>query len=355
MKAAVCSVGAARFEPCHAGHLRSAILHRPPVCCSRGVPPPARRSSTPRADRRDFGRRQAPRAWGADEALGLVPALAPSEPQHEQQPHQGAGGQRERRLRLRQSTELGRVTPRTLVRLGLLLGRVFYGGKTQGPLRPLAAAAYGFKVLWTIVVTFSICGSGRAGFTFASMVPVEEESNGERRPLPPTDGAAPGDGLASTSGRHADAAGMLDVDDMVGAVTVHMIRLYGNMAQALPQHPPGATYALLANMAVDRGLRRRGIATAMMAAAEQMVLETFQPRPHKLLLLVYRDNAAAIKMYKALGWIECVGWVDPVWAEDAERGRMSQTRRLLFVKTLNEAPESMQLPVHVGGLSSMEQ
>eukprot|EP00955_Chlamydomonas_euryale_P048984 354143-Chlamydomonas_euryale.AAC.1 len=79
------------------------------------------------------------------------------------------------------------------------------------------------------------------------------------------------------------------------------------MAQALPQHPPGATYALLANMAVDRGLRRRGIATAMMAAAEQMVLETFQPRPHKLLLLVYRDNAAAIKMYKALGWIECVG------------------------------------------------
>jgi GNAT superfamily N-acetyltransferase len=67
------------------------------------------------------------------------------------------------------------------------------------------------------------------------------------------------------------------------------------MAAALGPHGtrPGASFALIANMAVRPEFRRRGLATAMLVAAEAQARDRFRgPRPTTLLLLVYRYFAA---------------------------------------------------------------
>jgi hypothetical protein len=78
-------------------------------------------------------------------------------------------------IRLQHLTDLP-VSPQLLLRIGGLLGDVFYTSEGDEPVpivRKFLAAVYGFKVLWTISVTFWLCGKDRAGFTLATVEPPE--------------------------------------------------------------------------------------------------------------------------------------------------------------------------------------
>ncbi len=124
------------------------------------------------------------------------------------------------------------------------------------------------------------------------------------------------------------------INHVAGVGTVQMIELNGKMAAAL-RAQPGTPFALVANFAVQPTLRGRGIGRTLLRACEQTVRERFVPLPRSMLLLVYRDNPVAIQLYKSHGFVECSEWIDPAWLEDAEKGRLGNSKRLLFVKDLN--------------------
>jgi hypothetical protein len=72
----------------------------------------------------------------------------------------------------------------------------------------------------------------------------------------------------------------------------------------------GTSYALVANMAVLPEWRGQGLARNLLAACEAVTLLRFRPRPAGLLLLVHRDNTAAISLYTSMGY-EQTEWMDP--------------------------------------------
>ena len=122
-------------------------------------------------------------------------------------------------------------------------------------------------------------------------------------------------------------------DLLAGMGTVHMVQLTGMMAKAM-QATPASCFALIANMAVQPGLRGRGIGRRLLNSCEQRARECFRPRPRALLLLVYRSNSSAAELYRSEGFQECESWMDPAWLEDAEKGRIGDERRMLFYKEL---------------------
>ena len=109
-----------------------------------------------------------------------------------------------------------------------------------------------------------------------------------------------------------------------------MVGLSGKMAEAMGSLP-GASYALIANMAVDRDRRRRGIGRTLLKRLIERARD-FSPRPAAVLLLAYKSNATAISLYQSEGFQECLGWVDPEWLAEAEKGQVGEERRLLFFK-----------------------
>lgn len=98
--------------------------------------------------------------------------------------------------------------------------------------------------------------------------------------------------------------------------------------------PPGAAAATVSNMAVAAAFRRRGLGRALLAACERAAAELYSPSASLLALSVYRQNEAAVQLYEGSGWQLDASWVDPRWAETAEKGRVGFGRRLLMLKRL---------------------
>lgn len=96
----------------------------------------------------------------------------------------------------------------------------------------------------------------------------------------------------------------------------------------------GAAAACISNMAVAEVHRRRGLGRRLLAACEQAAREAYAPPASLLGLAVYRSNEAAIALYAGSGFRTDDAWVDPRWAESAERGRVTFARRQLMLKRL---------------------
>lgn len=95
-----------------------------------------------------------------------------------------------------------------------------------------------------------------------------------------------------------------------------------DVAASLPGQPP--KYAYVSSMAVAPELRRRGVASALLVAAEQQALRWGQSW---LALHVYETNRTAVQLYQAYGMT--VVAQDPAW-----RGWVGAKVRILMVKRL---------------------
>ncbi|KAL6757086.1 acyl-CoA N-acyltransferase [Haematococcus lacustris] len=90
---------------------------------------------------------------------------------------------------------------------------------------------------------------------------------------------------------------------------------------------PGAfEYAYISSMAVAPAVRRRGLAQALLLAAQQQALLWSQ---HHLLLHVYDDNLPAVKLYLKHGFKQIAA--DPSW-----RRWMGARVRLLMYRDLGQ-------------------
>ncbi|PSC67978.1 lysine methyltransferase METTL21B [Micractinium conductrix] len=99
--------------------------------------------------------------------------------------------------------------------------------------------------------------------------------------------------------------------------------LTGVMADAAEQIKlePGQAAATISNMAVSARCRRRGLGRALLAACEAAAAQRLTPPASLLALAVYRSNEPAVALYESSGFELDPSWVDPRWAESAERGR----------------------------------
>ncbi|KAG2430765.1 hypothetical protein HYH02_013604 [Chlamydomonas schloesseri] len=108
--------------------------------------------------------------------------------------------------------------------------------------------------------------------------------------------------------------------------------------------PEGCEYALLTGLAVAPSQRRRGVASALLAVAEQearRVPSSGRRRPPALLaLLVSKLNMAGRRLYERNGYEEAEDWVDARWEQDAEKGRIGKPRRLLLFRRIARATAS---------------
>jgi GNAT superfamily N-acetyltransferase len=107
-----------------------------------------------------------------------------------------------------------------------------------------------------------------------------------------------------------------------------------------PGHPaqsPGVAAACISNMAVAEAHRRRGLGRRLLAACERASRDAYEPPASLLGLAVYRSNEPAIALYEGSGFRVDDSWVDPRWAESAERGRVTFGRRQLMLKQLDGA------------------
>ena len=95
---------------------------------------------------------------------------------------------------------------------------------------------------------------------------------------------------------------------------------------------PGQAAATISNMAVAERHRRRGLGRRLLAACEHAAQHLLAPPATLCALTVYRSNEAAIALYESSGYQIESSWVDPRWAESAERGRVAFGRRQLMVK-----------------------
>ncbi|PNW88877.1 hypothetical protein CHLRE_01g048800v5 [Chlamydomonas reinhardtii] len=111
--------------------------------------------------------------------------------------------------------------------------------------------------------------------------------------------------------------------------------------------PQGCEYALLTGLAVAPPQRRRGVASALLQAAEQEARRgPGQARrgpgparrrlPALLALLVSKLNAAGRRLYERNLYEEAEDWVDTRWELDAEKGRVGKPRRLLLFRRLTQ-------------------
>ena len=149
---------------------------------------------------------------------------------------------------------------------------------------------------------------------------------------------AQGDGAPEAPQQGSNASPDWDGDIIAGMGTVHMVQLSGKMAEAM-EAAPNTAFALVANVAVQPGLRGRGVGRALLNSCEQRARETFRPTPRALLLVAYRSNTSAMALYESVGFKDCTRWVDPAWLEDAEKGRLGNERRRLLYKEI-EVPQS---------------
>lgn len=96
---------------------------------------------------------------------------------------------------------------------------------------------------------------------------------------------------------------------------------------------PGAPFAMLTNMAVAPTARRRGVGHALMAAALRTVGLRLAGGPELALLLAYKHYEPAMRLYGAWGF-SATSWQDPLWLEDAQRGRLGRQRRIMLTRPL---------------------
>jgi ribosomal protein S18 acetylase RimI-like enzyme len=122
----------------------------------------------------------------------------------------------------------------------------------------------------------------------------------------PFSGATPSDSSSSSSSSPSQSLR----ESLVGAVEVSIMRDW--VLRSLPRQSgltlPLDEYAYISSMCVRTSQRRRGVAQALMAAAEAQARLWRQPH---LALHVYKDNVPAVELYRRCGMrviAEDPGW-----------------------------------------------
>lgn len=90
------------------------------------------------------------------------------------------------------------------------------------------------------------------------------------------------------------------------------------------------------NLAVDKKWKRKGIASSLVRACEQFVLDAHADScmERRLYLRVRKCNDAAIALYESLGYREMEPEEIQLSAEDVNRGSLEDGELILFVKDL---------------------
>ncbi|KAF8056439.1 hypothetical protein HT031_006296 [Scenedesmus sp. PABB004] len=119
----------------------------------------------------------------------------------------------------------------------------------------------------------------------------------------------------------------------VGVVNVTLMAASSTIAAAAGV-ARGTPFAMITNMAVAPPLRRRGVSHLLMRAAIRAALVELDASPQLALLLAYKYFEPAMRLYEAWGF-EQTEWEDPLWREDAEKGRTGRQRRVMLTKQLS--------------------
>lgn len=119
----------------------------------------------------------------------------------------------------------------------------------------------------------------------------------------------------------------------VGVVNVTLMQASDSIS-AVASCKPGTPFAMITNMAVTPAMRRRGIAHQLMQAAIRTSILQLDYSPAFALLLAYKHYEPAVRLYEQWGF-EATPWEDPLWMQDAEKGKMGRQRRIMMVKQLS--------------------
>ncbi|KAF6256301.1 hypothetical protein COO60DRAFT_1627213 [Scenedesmus sp. NREL 46B-D3] len=119
----------------------------------------------------------------------------------------------------------------------------------------------------------------------------------------------------------------------VGVVNVTLMQASESIS-AVASCKPGTPFAMITNMAVTQSMRRRGIAHQLMQAAIRTSILQLDYSPAFALLLAYKYYQPAIRLYEQWGF-EATSWEDPLWKQDAEKGKLGRQRRIMMVKQLS--------------------
>ncbi|KAI8477269.1 MAG: hypothetical protein J3K34DRAFT_490482 [Monoraphidium minutum] len=146
----------------------------------------------------------------------------------------------------------------------------------------------------------------------------------------------------------AAGGGRADECDAVGVCNV-TLRHAGDVVSAAAGCRVGTPFAMVTNMTVAPGWRRRGVARRLMSDAVDAAGGRLAGGPHFMALLCYKGYSPAYSLYASFGFAP-TAWMDPEWVEDAERGRVGKPRRLLMIKPLRPgmallAPPPKQRPL----------
>eukprot|EP00879_Flechtneria_rotunda_P015117 GHRR01015797.1.p1 GENE.GHRR01015797.1~~GHRR01015797.1.p1 ORF type:complete len:206 (+),score=68.38 GHRR01015797.1:350-967(+) len=124
-----------------------------------------------------------------------------------------------------------------------------------------------------------------------------------------------------------------DERPLVGCVNVTIIQASSSISAAASCEP-GTPFALVTNLAVVPKLRQQGIAHQLMQAAIRAAVLELDYSPSFALLLAYKYYEPAVRLYESWGF-EATDWADPLWVEDAEKGKVGKERRIMMVKQLS--------------------
>eukprot|EP00198_Chlamydomonas_reinhardtii_P007177 XP_001696513.1 predicted protein [Chlamydomonas reinhardtii] len=151
---------------------------------------------------------------------------------------------------------------------------------------------------------------------FQLLVALEQEP--EQEPSGSSSSSSSNNGDGSSNGNSSSSSSSAKV---VGVVEVSLMEERG----VLGCLPPGTReYAYVSSMCVAPTARRRGVAQALMSAAEEQARLWGQ---QQLALHVYRDNTPAVQLYG--GWGMAVLNTDPDWkAWFGDRVRLLMHKRL---------------------------